>query len=265
MVLAAASSLTYAAPASGDEYSIYEWWTNKDNINKYWGNYQSGATAAGIWGQMVSKELWSWSVDGAGVNPPPSGKATLQAEYTALKAYTSLWMYEVDGGGNIVNTTKIFDGSASPVPNVSGTWQGSVSLTNSFGFFITYADPQPNRWGTHTWYTEEARNGQKQSRVFTNAGWTHPTKNPGWIIAWEDQNAKTGADIPGNKVFEYDTAWSDPNSLTWGANHEPDYQDMILTFSLGSEDVPGTPELSTWLLVGLSLAAVPVLRRRRRS
>jgi len=251
LAFVATGSLTYAAPA-GNEYSIYEWWTNVDGINNYWGNYKSTATANDIWNAQLNKELWSWAVDGAGVTPPPSGQAKLHAEFSALSNYNQLWMYEVDGGGNIVSNTKIFDGLDSPVTS----WTGAVSLTNSFGFYLTYDDGLGH---TGTRYSEAARNlgTAKQVRVFDNLNFTDSVKNPGWILCWEDLYAKRNG-------TDYATAQTDPNAVTWGGGPEPDYQDMIVSFSLGDEEIPGTPELSTWLLVGLSLAAVPVLRRRRR-
>ena len=76
--------------------------------------------------------------------------------------------------------------------------------------------------------------------------------------------------------YDYTGAWTkdpdgnastDDGPLGWYAPTEPDYNDFICSFRFYKEtfDDNITPELSSIALLGLSLAGIPVLRRRRRS
>lgn len=257
---------TLSVASAGYEYSVWEWWTDKAKdfntgttpIPPPWGGaYSSGYTTANLWsfmggaGQDNAKQLETWTVPTSLWN---QGYTELQIEYAGWNGTNTFGWYQPVGQSAPPPTTmtELFNG----VDTIGATDTISLTAGQNFGFYLSGKDG--------AWYSEDELNavgtgGQRQVRVFED-----PRFEPGygWILCWEDQKAdKSG--------FDYSNAWSSDASLNWSNGPEPDYQDMIVSFYFQTKDneppPSRTPELSTWLLLGLSLAAVPVLRRRRRS
>jgi len=158
---------------------------------------------------------------------PPYGSAEIKFEYAGNAPTNTFGWYDP----GTLTKTEIFSG-----PDGYLTGQKSFSPGGSpFGFYLGMP--------AATFYTEKSLNSggtQQWVKVFNDPRGS----SYGQILAWEDRTK------PGLGPFTAD-------SLTLHAPDEPDFNDMILR-------VTPTPELSTVLLLGLSLVAVPVVCRRRR-
>jgi hypothetical protein len=232
------------APAAAREYSIWEWWTDQamtlddsTPVHPPWGGAYSAYTHAQVWAQMdIGKETWV-----VPASPFNDGKTTLRVEYAGWATSNTFGWYSATDGLN-----EIFNGAAAA---------GAVSLidfsgaTSPIGFYMTTP-------GGDTWYSESASNTDTSTHVRVFDDVVTPDS---WILAWEDKPMTSTQPV----VYNYANAWDETKEpLKWyfETGNEPDYNDMVLTFSW--EERP-TPELSTFALLGLSLVAVPVLRRRR--
>jgi len=254
LVLAISALLvgSLVAPAAAREYSIWEWWTDQamdvtdtNPIHPPWGAAYSAYTHDQVWDQQdivtIGTHRETWVIPTA---PFTNGQTTLRVEYAGWASANTFGWYNADG------MNEIFDGSAT---------EGDVALidfsaaTSPIGFYMTNGDGV-------TWYSEAASNTDTSThvRVFDDV-----VTSDSWILAWEDKPMTTTEPV----VYNYADAWDETKEpLKWyhELQKEPDYNDMILTFSW--EERPKTPELSTVVLLGLSLAGLPVvLRRRRRS
>jgi hypothetical protein len=237
------------APAAAREYSIWEWWTDQamtnddlSPVHPPWGAAYSAYTHDDVWDQMdIGKE--TWVIPAAPFN---NGKTTLRVEYSAYKAVNTFGWYSATDGMN-----EIFNGAAGLGAVATIDFSGA---TSPIGFYI--------QTPYDTWYSEAGSNSDTSThvRVFDSEMCIDS-----WVLAWEDQPMTTTNPV----VYDYAAAWDKSNEpLKWHyeTGEEPDYNDMILTFTWVDDDGNcQTPELSTIVLLGLSLAAVPVLRRRRRS
>lgn len=256
LVLTAGAFSTASAARTG-EYSVWEWWTNQayttdglTQISPSWGNDYAALTHDDLWDDyQILAQNQTWVV------PDPSPWSTvdthsvLEVEYAGWATNNVFGWYNpvlpdpITGGG------VIFSGPTGGGATVDIDFTGYVG--ESIGFYLT-ANPQ----GSYTWYSEADRNTTdnqtRHLRVFE-----HPDEAGAWVLAWEDK--------PMSSIgYNYDDAWDkDQAPLEWYAPTEPDYNDMILTFKWRIDGKLRTPEASTFLLLGLSLLAVPVLRRRR--
>lgn len=255
-------------PAAAREYSIWEWWTDQAKlkndvtpVHPPWGSDYSGLSSEDLWDDyQVIADNQTWVVPSPSPFSVISGKNVLEIEYSAWQTSNKFGWYNPVLPDDPISKHEIFDGSAAWDPAVDSPIF-SVDFTayegQSIGFYLdngSLSNPQ-------TWYSEADRNttdsNTKHLRVFN-----HPKEANAWILAWEDK--------PMSSVnYEYDLAWTDKDSLKWHSGStpyaEPDYNDLILIFRWKKEGKLTTPELSTVMLLGLSLAAVPLLRRRRRS
>jgi len=245
-------------PAAAREYSIWEWWTDQAKlendvtpVHPPWGSAYSSLTAVQLWDDyQVIADNQTWVVPTPGLGNQMLGKSILEIEYAGWDESNKFGWYSPVLPGDPITKHEIFDGSAawdSAVDSPIFTVDFTAYAGQSIGFYLEV----PNI--TKTWYSEADRNttdsNSKHLRVFT-----HPTEANAWVLAWEDRPMSVSG-------YDYDLAWSDKDALTWySGTGEPDYNDMILIFRWQE-----TPELSTVMLLGLSLAAVPLLRRRRRS
>lgn len=249
--------------ASAREYSIWEWWTDNafnaiddvTPISPPWGSAYAGLSHDDLWDNyQVLAQNQTWTV------PDPSplevirGKGILHVEYAGWATSNTFGWYNPVLPDAIATSNEIFSGAATMGATFDIDFTGYVG--ESIGFYMT----APN--GGYTWYSEGDRNTSDSStrhvRVFN-----HPDDADSWILAWEDRAMSVDG-------YNYAGAWDkDLEPLKWynksEPNDEPDYNDMILTFRWEAENNFNSPELSTFLLLGLSLAAVPVLRRRRRA
>lgn len=233
-------------PAAAREYSIWEWWTNQAYntggdtlIPPPWGNAFDTATPGDVWDAQIIADNQTWTVPLGNTH----AKGVLHVEYAGWATVNTFGFYDIT---DPLTLNPILPGAAVR-GDTFDVAMGAYSGAN-VGFYLT------NGIGT-TWYSEADLNAtdlnRKHLRVFN-----HPTDANAWILAWEDKSFK-------NQGYDYDGAWDKTNDpLAWYSPTEPDYNDMILSFKW---ETRGTPELSTILLLGLSVAAVPVLRRRRRA
>jgi hypothetical protein len=234
-------------PAAAREYSIWEWWTNQAFLNDDvtpvvppWGGAYSAYTHDDVWNQMdIGKETWVVPVD-----PYNNGKTTLEIEYAGWENSNTFGWYDTGSAA----TGQIFGGSDSA--GAVATIDFSSYVGSSIGFYL--GSP------LGPWYSESALNSDSKTHVRVFKDVNIPDS---WILAWEDRTMDT-------PNYKYADAWDKTKEpLKWyhEMGSEPDYDDMILTFTWVDDDGNHkTPELSTILLLGLSLVAVPVLRRRRR-
>jgi len=243
-------------PAAAREYSIWEWWTDQafltDEITPVsppWGSGHSTDTAADIWNNYMV-DMPTWTVPLADPYPKISGNSVLHIEYAGFATSNVFGWYAKSDPGTLNPIFVGADGSGASVEVDFTALQG-----DDIAFYLTNGEVP-----TQTWHSDPADNigvlgdaGLKHVRVFEN-----PDEDESWILAWEDRAMYTPR-------YDYDAAWADSSALTWYAPTEPDYNDMILSFKWETKGDKGTPELSTILLLGLSLVAVPVVRRRRRS
>lgn len=238
-------------PAAAREYSIWEWWTDQafltDDVTAVsppWGAAHSTDTAADIWNNYMV-DMPTWTVPLAAPYPGISGNSVLHIEYSGWDNLNEFGWYAKSDPGTLNTIFAGVDPAGASVDVDFTALQG-----DDIAFYMT------NGLGS-TWHSDPADNvsdvGKKHVRVFEN-----PDEDASWILAWEDKPMYT-------PTYDYAAAWADSSALTWYAPTEPDYNDMILSFKWENKGDKGTPELSTILLLGLSLVAVPVMRRRRRS
>ncbi len=293
--------LVGTVPAAAVEYSVWDWWTNNqgaggmvdldgNTVTPPWNNSQSTATTADLWNLMTYDQYFTVpSVPAPAAN---NIRAYLHVEWSAHREYNYFGWYEpvLPGSGDITRH-QLFTGAAdgsSPDGTVSDTIE--VTAGQQIGFYLDYVPvgrsltpDNPLYDPAASYFTEDDRNGDDATpsldsenrdggpaNAWGTEGYRHVRvfKDPrasifdGWsyILAWEDLPMTT-------KNYDYAGAWADDSALDWARPTEPDYNDFIVRIEFRfEEDLPtDTPELSTWLLLGLSLAAVPVLRRRRRS
>jgi hypothetical protein len=229
------------APASaGLEYSIYQWWTDQAKtsdgttpVHPDWGADYAAWTTADIWGQYVDLETWTIPT------PAVPGYAKIKYEYAGNASTNTFGWYETVGGAK----HEIMSGPDDYLTaEKTITFVPPAAAGDTFGFYLG-ADGK-------TLYTEKALNAavsgtqQRWVKIFKDPRAGHASE---WILCWEDKN----------KPLE------DPftaGSLATASPVEADFNDMIVTFKWQP-----TPELSTILLLGLSLVAVPVVCRKRRS
>lgn len=238
--------------AADREYSIWQWWTDQAKtmdgltpVHPDWGAAYSAWTPANIWGDYVHQQLWTIPT------PAVPGYAEIKFEYAGWANLNTFGWYDPGTG----TKHQIMSG---PDNYLSGTktitFVPPMAPGDSIGFYLTRGDGR-------TEYSQDALNA---SLSLTEQRWVKVFNDPrgpsnGWILAWEDSSR------PSPDAFVPNPA-NDP--LTWHAgapagSNEPDYNDMIVSFKW--RPATGTPELSTVLLLGLSLVAVPVMFRRRRS
>jgi len=254
LVLSVALIGLLVPPAAAREYSIWEWWTDQaflaDDVTPVsppWGNAYSGWTHAQLWAEMIDKP--TWTVPFAVPYPKISGKSVLHIEYAGNATGNAFGWYDTDDTSTL---NEIFAGSDTAGASVEidfTSMQGEeigFYLNSAAGGWTFFSDPSDNNGAINDV-------GFKHLRVFE-----HPDEDDSWVLAWEDKPMYSSG-------YDYAAAWDESNEpLKWYTPTEPDYNDMILTFKWEWKGDRGTPELSTILLLGLSLAAVPVLRRRRR-
>jgi hypothetical protein len=258
LVLALSALLVscFVAPAAAREYSIWEWWTDQAKdvtdttpIHPPWGAAYSAYTHDDVWNQMdIGKESWVVPLD-----PWDNGLTLLRVEYAGWSELNTFgWYNPADGSGPTV-MNEIFGGSANT--GAIATIDFSGYQGDTIGFYL--GTP-----GSVTWYSEAALNSDTSTHVRVFEDVVIPDS---WILAWEDKAMDTTDPV----VYNYTDAWDkskEPLKWYYESGNEPDYNDMILTFTwINDEGEHRTPELSTFALLGLSLVAVPVLRRRRRS
>lgn len=218
-------------PAAAREYSIWEWWTDQaktlDDLTPVHPTW--GAAYAAWTPAMVQGQYLGskelWNATTDFLGRP--GAAAIQFEYAGNANINTFGWYEDEGVGAVKH--QIMSG-----PDDYLTGEKVFSLVpGDFGFYMGAA--------TKTLYTEKSLNaGTQWVKVFAD-----PSTSNSWILAWEDKTT------PG--LGDFDAA-----ALLRHTPDEPDFNDMIVR-------VRATPELSTVLLLGLSLVAVPVMFRRRRS
>lgn len=280
------------------EYSVWDWWTNKQGgggmldlngklVEPPWGNAFSGITTDNLWDLMTYNQ--GFTVPDNPLGDP--SKAWLHVEFAGHREFNYFGWYEptLSGAGPFTRH-QIFDGNVDNNGDPNGVESADILLTpgQKIGFYLDYVPAgkslEPGDAGYDpalSFFTEDGRNGDDATpsaddlnrsggpvNAWGTTGFRHvrvfkdPTEpsGMGWIMAWEDQPMTLDG-------YDYAGAWdpTDTSSLDWAKGPEPDYNDMIIRFRFEGIPPPGTPELSTWLLLGLSLAAVPVLRRRRRS
>jgi hypothetical protein len=220
------------------EYSIWQWWTGQaktsDGITAVlpdWGLDYALWTPAQVWGQYVDMETWG----------PPGAmpwSAKIKYEYAGNAKTNTFGWYEDEGVGALKHEVM-----SGPDDYLTG-WKALAPQPaegSIFGFYLGATGK--------TLYTEKSLNAavsgtqKRWVKIFTDPRPDHPSE---WILCWEDKNKPT----------------EDPftaASLKTASPVEADFNDMILRVK------GATPELSTVLLLGLSLLAVPVMFRRRRS
>jgi len=230
------------APASaGLEYSIWEWWTDQAKtsdgttpVHPDWGADYAAWTTADVWGQYVDLETWTIPT------PAVPGYAVIKYEYAGNAPTNTFGWYETSTG----TKHEIMSGADDWLTaEKTITFVPPAAEGDSIGFYLGATGM--------TLYTEKALNAsvsgtqQRWVKIFDDPRTDHPYE---WILAWEDKNKPT----------------EDPftaGSLATASPVEADFNDMIVSFRW---QTTSTPELSTVLLLGLSLVAVPVVCRRRR-
>lgn len=283
LLVVAVLALTAAAVSSASAYtqterSIYDWWTNVGGINNAWGSVFNLDDETDIWNQMTYDQYWTAPVSS-------TGWWRLEVEFAGHETGNEFGWYTPTLPGSGLTYNPIFTGGES-----DGSLDNQYfASSTTFGFYLNYT-PGNATSPLYRFFSEDDRNGNDSgngedrsggpSNAWGTTGYRHvrvfedPIFDNAWILAWEDLPMPS----PGYAASDYNYAWStvdgDTNgvidgadSLRWGGGGEPDYQDMIVRFTLVEENEPpwDTPELSTWLLMSLSLAAIPVLRRRRRA
>lgn len=233
-----------ATAASATETSILDWW----NAQTYWGD----ETTVSLWDALVNTSLssptgetWTVPADGA------EGFWQLKVEYAGNAGSNRFGWYDTTTPSTL---NEVFAGSAA----AGATYTYSFADSQSFGFYFQGANG--TFYSNHLLNDVNGSADVKQVRIFTDPrGATSSLYAHAWVLCWEDLYANT---------TNYNAAWTNSDYLDYASPTEPDYQDMILTFQLQYVEgatPPSTPELSTFLLAAFALAAVPVLRRRRRS
>jgi len=235
------------------ELSIFDWW-NTDGDAPW-----AVTDANDLWADMQpATEVWTLPTYGQA-----EGLWTLKVEYAGFRTSNKFGWYvptDAEGPGGPITYHEIFDGSADD----NDTGIAYINLPTGLTEFGFYLEGPDTGTGTDGRFHTEAGldNDVKQDRVFQEVGGSPNL----WAICWEDRPADGPA-----AGYDYDNAWlmdggtsGRGNPLTWAYPEEPDYQDMIVTVEITERDL-NTPELPTFLLAALSLAALPVLRRRRRS
>lgn len=245
--------------ASATEYSVWDWWTNNQGAGGM--TDLDGNTIVPSWTDTLApydggqNEYKSWSVDTlwdqlTGVEDrslketwtttEPGGWFHLEVEWAGYRGGNEFGWYSPTGADPTASQMHpIFEGA-----DAQGATETPSLSSAAFAFYLK--DPSGN-----VYYSEEALNSFRQVRVFVD-----PQQPQTWILAWEDLPANAG---------NASAVWTDASSLAWANPTEPDFDDMIVRCQVVSEGGAPTPELSTFLLMGLSLAAIPVMRRRRRS
>lgn len=194
-----------------------------------------------------------WAIEGSGASV-----ATMVIELSAGSSTSTFGVYDVVNG----NKAQLFGGSAGTpdqaILSISSTGQVTViymdrdALGNSTfggfwqsgsGFFTSgtfgyYLGVNANT----TWYSEQSKNGGSDQ-----------------MVAYQGDGDKI--QIPGNQPgvwgsSSYILAWEDVAY----AQSDKDFQDFVVYV----ESVTGVPEPGTLALVGLSLAGVAAVARRRR-
>ncbi len=289
--------LVGTVPAAAAEYSVWDWWTNNqgaggmvdldgNTVTPPWGNDYSSATTSDLWNLMTYDQYFTVpSVPAPAAN---SVRAYLHVEWSGHREYNYFGWYEpVLPGSGLITRHQLFAGGTDG-SSPDGTVSADIEVTagQQIGFYLDYVPggrsltpDNPLYDPAASYFTEDNRNGDDATpsldsedrddisglNSWGTEGYRHvrvfkdPRQSEGWsyILAWEDLPMTT-------KNYNYAGAWADDSALDWARPTEPDYDDFIvrMEFRFHPSD---TPELSTWLLLGLSLAAVPVLRRRRRS
>jgi len=228
------------APASaGLEYSVYKWWTDQAKtsdgttpVHPDWGAAYAAWTTADIWGQYVDLETWTIPT------PATPGYAKIKYEYAGDAKENTFGWYETANGAQ----HQIFAGADDYLTSEKTiTFVPPAAEGDTIGFYLGAEGK--------TLFTEKALNAAVSG---TQQRWVKIFNDPrgasyGWIMCWEDKNKPTENPFTAG-------------SLASSTPVEADFNDMIVTFKWQP-----TPELSTILLLGLSLVAVPVVCRKRRS
>jgi hypothetical protein len=163
-----------------------------------------------------------------------SGSITAQAHY-AWYAQT-FGLYQTDGDGNIVNSIEMFNSITPQGFLVGSEYTATFDVTGSVdGFYNSISEPGSGTpWVT--WYSDDALNW-----------WDSAPDTPHMLI------------YRGQRENEYVIAWED---MPLGMS-DRDYNDLVLTITLGGETI--IPEPTTVLLLGMGLAGVAARRMRRKS
>lgn len=267
-----------SSPASAAA-SIFSWW--QANVN-------AADDENAMWGYL-DNSMQYWTVPATLFN---RGYSYLELEVAGNANWNYFGWYTPTGSAPITRN-QIFDGADTAGAATASPYLNMGGAGDTFGFYLDYVpagsalEPGDAAYDPRfSFFTEDERNGDDDPRdadyrglagpanAWNTQGYRHvrvfdDPRRPGygWIMAWEDlPAANTTTD-----EAQYANAWTDKTSLKWsegGTADGPDwdYNDMIVAFHWVDRDGNDpTPELSTWLLLGLSLASVPVLRRRRRS
>ena len=162
-----------------------------------------------------------------------AGTITAQAHY-AWAAQT-FGLYQTDEQGNIVNQLELFNSITEQGMLTGSQYTTTYNVDGPVdGFYNAVTHPSTNDpW--FTWYSDDSM----------NFWWSQPS-NPHMLI-YQGQNEN-----------EYVIAWEDmPIAIS-----DRDYNDLVLTITLGGENI--IPEPTTVLLLGMGLAGVAAQRLRRK-
>lgn len=273
LLLAAVGTISSATAA---EFSVYDWWTNQpgmvdmDNnpVSPWWGNTYAGWSTSTLWSWMDAGQ-YTWTVPPLNV-APSDAQAYLEVEWAGHLDGNCFGWYDVTAPNVLHN---IWPG---PADGPDGPVRINLNPNQTIGFYLAWPDDDPLGNIQNIFFSDPTRNGPdgnpltldgsdvapgyQHVRAFHDPNWgLADDTNLGWVLCWED------LPFPSNGGANYASAWANDASLDWAAGPEPDYNDMIVSVEFGIERLGRTPELSTWLLMSLSLAAIPVLRRRRRA
>lgn len=161
------------------------------------------------------------------------GTVTAQAHYAGFRH--TFGLYQVDGDGNIINEIELFSNISTFGPLVGPEFTASFNVSGDIaGFYNTIR----RQSGTvlATWYSDDALNF-----------WNSNPDSPHMLI------------YEGQLPNQYVIAWED-TPLTMS---DRDYNDLVLTITLGPQDI--IPEPATMLLLGMGLAGVAAGRLRRKA
>ena len=162
-----------------------------------------------------------------------SGSITAQAHYAWFNQ--TFGLYQADSEGNITNSLEMFN-SISEQGMLSGAeYTATFDVDGPVaGFYNSIVGPYTGiPW--ITWYSDDSLN------------WWNSNPSSPHMLIYQGQNEN-----------EFVIAWEDtPLALS-----DRDYNDLVLTITLGGENI--VPEPTTMLLLGMGLAGVAARRLRRK-
>jgi hypothetical protein len=163
-----------------------------------------------------------------------AGSVTAQAHYAWFSQ--TFGLYQTDSNGNITNTLEMFNTISEQGMLTGDQYTTTFDVDGEVaGFYNTISGPYTGiPW--FTWYSDDS----------LNYWWSNPS-SPHMLI-YQGQNEN-----------EFVIAWEDmPMAFS-----DRDYNDLVLTITLGGENI--VPEPTTVLLLGMGLAGVAARRFRKKS